>query len=517
MTRRDVLVVGAGPVGLVAACELARHGVPVRLIDRVSGPSQLPRAVGLHARTQDLLDTLGVIGRLSALGRQIATVEARDEHGLTLARLDLHGLPSRYRYVLDVTQRQTEAVLRERAAELGVAIEWGVELRDLRQDGVGVTVTLSSSSPSSPHSPQEQRARFGYLVGADGEHSTVRRLVGADLAGDSPSQRFVIADAEVEGERPTDGIVLVASPEGVAAAAPISADQVRLMFSVPPPHAGGPPITDPPTMDAVRELCARRFGGRLRLRKATWVAWYEARHGQVPHYRYGHTFLAGDAAHIPGPTGGHGMNIGMQDAFNLAWKLALVARGRAHPSLLDSYEAERHPVAARAIGNTLWSAQRASVVSPLGGEAVRRLALAAAGHLGPTATPWTSSLADLTVSYPDSPAVGWALSSGERSTAAPGSHLPPLAGLPTGPGHTVVLRCPDPSRTADLQDVLGSLGTVKSIVDLGKPVGDAVAAHYGVGEDGFVAIRPDDYVGYVAAPATTGALRTYLHDHLRAI
>jgi 2-polyprenyl-6-methoxyphenol hydroxylase-like FAD-dependent oxidoreductase len=506
MSRREVLVVGAGPAGLVTACELARHGVPVRLIDRLPGPDPATRAVGVHGRTQELLNSLGVIGRLNALGRQIATVEARDEHGLTLARIDLSGLPSRFRYLLDVTQPQVESVLRQRAAELGVSIEWGVELTELRQDAVAVDVTLSSAQG-------ERQGLFGFVVGADGEHSTVRRLLGVRLPTDPASEHFVMADADLDGDLRPDTVVLIASPDGVAGAFPLSADRVRLLFAAP----GQPGVEW--GVEQLRHLCADRFGGRLRLRSVDWLGSYDAHHGQVSQYQFGRTFLAGDAAHVHGPAGGQSMNGGMQDAFNLAWKLGLVARGKAHASLLRSYEAERYPVAARDIDN---AGDHSTIVgAALGSDAVRRLALAAAGHVGPRDGVWTGGLAELTVSYADSPAVGRHGVGVDVDAPAPGTHVPPLAELPDGPGHTVLLRCADPMKPAALQDVLGSLGTVKSIMDVRtmRPTAadDAVAAHYGIGSDGFVAIRPDGYIGYVAQPASTKALRTYLHDHLRAI
>jgi hypothetical protein len=230
------------------------------------------------------------------------------------------------------------------------------------------------------------------------------------------------------------------------------------------------------------------------------------------------------------------MNIGMQDAFNLAWKLALVARGRAHASLLDSYQAERHPVAARGIANAArltelrHGANPASAGHPpLGnptpgegvvhGETVRRLALAAIGQVGPDGQVWAENLSELAVSYPDSPAVGQDGTSPRG--VVPGTHAPPLADLPDGPGHTVLVRSPDPALPAALQDVLGGLGTVVSIVDSASmrstPPDEALAARYAIAADGFVAIRPDGYIGYMAVPASTSALRAYLHDHLRAI
>ena len=261
----------------------------------------------------------------------------------------------------------------------------------------------------------------------------------------------------------------------------------------------------------------------MRLGQPQWLTYFSARHGQVPRYRFGRVFLAGDAAHQHSPAGGPGMNTGMQDAFNLAWKLALVARGRAHPSLLDSYEAERHPVAARMVREATRLAGLTAAPAP-GGEALRRLALFAAGHVAPADRAWASDLSELAVRYPDSPAVGHGTRGHAWSGVQPGEYAPAVPGLLDRPGHTVLLASRDDSAAVAMRNALGNLGAVRSIVDLQESGagyagvdGDDVVRRYGMGADGFVAIRPDGYVGFVSSEVTPAALLTYLHDHLRAI
>lgn len=495
----EVLVVGAGPVGLTAACQLARLGVPVRVVDALERPTVESRAVGVHARSMEMLAALGVLDRLEARGRRIGALEMVDGRtGRTRARTDFTGVPSRHPYVLDVAQPDTEQVLTQRAAELGVTVERGVALTALTQDADGVDVTLRSSDG-------DRTARFGWVVGADGGHSTTRHLVGARLDGGFHGQHFAMADVDVESDLSTDTIRMFTHPDGMGMLFPLEDTRARIMFLVDAPHAGGP------TLDEMQALADVRTGGRVRLRNPRWLTYFEVHHAQVADYRHGRVFLAGDAAHIHSPAAAQGMNTGIQDAANLAWKLAMVARGRADEALLDTYHDERHPVGASVVATTTTLTNVGTATGPEA--AVRDVALFVLGHVRQIGATMAARTAEVTIGYRDS-ALSVQHGGRHRGGSRAGDHAPDPAGLPvavedllTRPGLLLLVRSADPAAAAALRGVLDDLGTV---VEVG-PGYDA----YGFGAEGMALIRPDGYLGLVADSADPDVLRRYLTDALR--
>ena len=375
----------------------------------------------------------------------------------------------------------------------------------------------------------EETTTVDWVVGSDGAHSTVRSLVGTALVGSFHGQHFVFADVDGETNLPKDALHMFAHRDGIAALFPMAGDRVRLLFEVPAPAPG-----TEPTLDDVQRLVDERLGSRLQVGSSHWLTYFEVHHGQVPRYRFDRVLLAGDAAHIHSPAGGQGMNTGMQDAANLAWKLALVAQRRADPSLLDSYETERYPIAASVVRMT--TAMTAAMTAHGVAGVIRGWALFAAGHTSTITDAAAARLAELTVGYPHSAIVGHAYSHHTRALH-PGAHAPEVPGLqgPDGdpvaigdllqqPGHLVLARSHDLDLITGLVNALGDLGTVFHVVDdrgqngavpnsLVDPGGELAKA-YGLGDDGFVAIRPDGYIGFLATPADPGALHRYLGEHL---
>ncbi|WP_367318922.1 FAD-dependent monooxygenase [Streptomyces sp. HUAS ZL42] len=375
----DVLIAGAGPVGLSAAAELRRYGVRCRLVDRL--PARLPyaKAVGIQPRTLEIWDRMGlartVLESAAVLRGQLTYVNGRER-----ARIDL-SLPPEVPYgFAALPQYETERILEEYVAGLGTVIERGTELLSFTQDEDGVTARLRTASGA------EEEVRAGHLIGCDGAHSVVRKGLGLSFEGAAFAEEYMLGDVEADWDVPhgygvrsshraEDG-----STDDVLVCIPLPGrGRYRMSMLVPPELStratgrgaeqgdgvahgleGGraPQLSH---LQAVVDRLAPRPAVLSRLR---WSSVFRISHRIVDRYADGRVFVAGDAAHIHPPTGAQGMNTGIQDACNLAWKLALVVRGEAGPALLASYDAERRPVGEEVVGRTVRHATRGMEADP---------------------------------------------------------------------------------------------------------------------------------------------------------
>jgi 2-polyprenyl-6-methoxyphenol hydroxylase-like FAD-dependent oxidoreductase len=334
MGAPDVVVVGAGPTGLMLACELALGGVSVRLLDERTDLPNVTRAFAVHARTLELLDARGLAEQV--LARGVPVYEVAPPGGATL---DLRELPTRFGMVLIVPQSGTERVLTARAEELGVEIVRGARVVGLAQDGDGVSVELAGGD----------RVRARYAVGCDGAHSTVRTRLGIDFVGKQYETHILLADVRLASP-PAETLFARTGPQGVVLFVPfgdgwfraIAWDRLREQA----------PLAEPVTLAEMRDAFGRIAGGDFGMSEMRWSSRFLSERRQARNYRSGRVFLAGDAAHVHSPLGGQGMNTGLGDAMNLGWKLASAVRGSAPPWLLDSYQAERHPVGASVLALT---------------------------------------------------------------------------------------------------------------------------------------------------------------------
>jgi hypothetical protein len=333
----------------------------------------------------------------------------------------------------------------------------------------------------------------------------------------------VLADVSAETDLSLDTTRMFAHPDGLSATFPMNGGRTRFMFQVAKPEPG-----TAPTLEQVQNLVDQRMGGQWKLTKSYWLTYFEIHHGQIPQYRSGHVLLGGDAAHIHSPAGGQGMNTGIQAAVNLSWKLALVSTGRAHADLLDSYQAERHPVGAAVIKQTNIMTE---VMAGSGAAAaqLRSIGLFLLGHSSALGDAIMSNLAEVTINYQTSPIVQ---DHGRHRAAAvhPGDHLSEVAGLahPDGtaaflgdllrrPGHVILLCGHDRAAAADLSRRIGDLGTVTPVVSDAASAApgalvDAAGAlgkQYGTGDNGIIVVRPDGYVGMIAHPADNDAFTAY--------
>ncbi|MCF0081753.1 rifampin monooxygenase [Streptomyces lomondensis] len=352
----DVIIAGGGPTGMLLAGELRLRGLHVVVLEKLAEPTGQTRALGLHVRSIEVLDQRGLLDRFLPLGTKYET-------GGFFAAI-MKPWPDRmdtaHSYVLGIPQTLTERLLTEHAAEAGAEIRRGCELVGLSQDQDGVTAELADGT----------RLRSRYLVGCDGGRSTVRKLLGVGFPGEPSRTETLLGEMEV-----------AASPEELAAVV-AEVRKTHFRFGTMPLENGAYRVivpaegvaedrAVPPTFEEFKRQLRAYAGTDFGVHSPRWLSRFGDATRLAERYRTGRVLLAGDAAHIHPPTGGQGLNLGLQDAFNLGWKLAAEVRGWAPEGLLDSYHAERHPVAAAVLDNT--RAQMQLLAPEPGPQAVRRL------------------------------------------------------------------------------------------------------------------------------------------------
>jgi 2-polyprenyl-6-methoxyphenol hydroxylase-like FAD-dependent oxidoreductase len=473
----DVAVVGAGPTGLMLAGDLARAGVSCAVFERRPERSGLTRAFAVHARTLEQLDARGVADQLVATGTPV-----RAARFLASAELDLSSLPSRFPYVLITPQYETERVLAGRARSMGADIRLGAEVTGLAQSPDGVEVTVRAGGQP------EHLVRAGYAVGADGMRSTVRQALGMPFPGKAVVRSVMLADVRLS--RPPPGtLALNATGEAFALIVPFGDGWYRVIAW----HRHDQPPEDAPvSLDELADVTRQALGADYGLHDPRWMSRFHSEERQVPRYRDGRVLLAGDAAHVHSPAGGQGMNTSIQDAANLGWKLAATVNGWAPDGLLDTYQAERHPVGRQVLRAT-GALLRIGLNWPPALVAARNL-LASAVTRTPFATRLLAgALSGLRISYP----------------APRGAH--PLTGkrvadLPLTDGR----RLYEALRGGRFLLAAGSGALPGGPVPGGPLPGDAAAGYPGRVDTVTVArpsgtialIRPDAYIAWAQGPVT---------------
>lgn len=416
--NQPVLVVGAGPVGLSAAVALAQSGVAVRIIDRLTVPTNQSRAAIVHARTLEHFERLGFVDDFLAAGVKVHGVAVYDGHGRLLTRPSLDGLPTAFSFMLGLEQFETERLLTARLLRVGVTIERGVELTGLEDAGDRVTVTLRNGESS------ETREDFAYVVGADGARSAVRAALGLHLEGETLDATWITADVKIDWDRDPGEAVSCLTPDGIAFIAAMNDGRWRVIVN---DHRLTPDEAANVTLADVQALVNSRLGAETPLRDAVWISAFGINTRLAPTMNRGRVFLAGDAAHVHSPIGGQGMNTGIQDALNLAWKLSLVLSGPADPALLDSYNAERHANTRRLLSGVGPLTKLANLRHPVAID-IRNHLIQLVSHLGLNRrAPVSVSMLD--VGYPDSPAVFESRQSRHARGPRAGERAPDAHGL----------------------------------------------------------------------------------------
>ncbi|WP_303311284.1 FAD-dependent monooxygenase [Hymenobacter sp. BT730] len=411
-----VLVVGAGPTGLMLALELVRHGITPRIIDARSGPSPLSRALVVHARTLELLDRHGLAETFVQQGLMVEGMNLR-VWGRVVAHVPLGQIGaslSPFPYLLVISQDQTERLLREALEAQGIRVEWNTELTTLTVDTEPKSVSAQLNRGN-----EVQTARFRFLVGCDGAHSATRKALQIRFPGGTYQQVFFVADTWVSGLAGNQGkkryLQVAVQPQKFYAFFPMPDQRTRIIGILP---EGVEPETA--TFEDVRPML--EAAEKLKVEQVFWFSTYKVHHRVADHFQQGPVFLAGDAAHVHSPAGGQGMNTGMGDAANLGWKLAAVLHRLAPSALLNTYSTERIPFAQKLVATTdrafsivTRPARLADIVRlrflPLVLPALARL---------PFIRKWAfRTVSQISIAYPDSP-----LSVGGASNADAGERLP---------------------------------------------------------------------------------------------
>lgn len=513
----DVLVVGAGPTGLMLANQLSRRGVRVLIIDRHAGPALQTRALGVQARTLEIYSQLGIVDRALELGKlgTGANIWAQGRH---MARVPLgeagRGLTP-YPFILILGQDDNERIMGEKLHELGVSVQWNTELVGLEQKPGRVAATLKM--------PDGLVRTFlaAWVTGCDGAHSAVRELSGITFPGAPYEHVFFVADTQVTGSMVPDEVNVYLWREGFHLLFPMRGkDHWRVVGIVPPDLRDTKDIG----FQAVIPSLRAEAGAGLSFKACSWFSTYRIHHRSAARFRDRRCFLLGDAAHIHSPVGAQGMNTGLQDAYNLAWKLALVIKGRAGAALLASYEDERIPVAQRLLHTTdrafrlvvsdSWLAGllRTQVLARIAAFAMRR--------------PWVQNIAFRTVSQigihyresgvseslpglPDgAPRAGDRFPWLRLKLRADGSVEDLFEALDDTHFNLIVVGHAPPREVSGL----GDLCRVRAIPD--DPGNDAELARAHIPRPSFYLVRPDGHVGLCGVRLDAAVVKRYAAGRL---
>ena len=323
----DALIVGAGPVGLTMAAELSRYGLSVRIIDKDSGRTDKSKAVVVWARTLELLDRTGagITQRFINTGLKAAhtNIFAGEEQ---IAQVDLSSVDTPYKFVLLIQQSETERLLEEHLTDLGARVERQVELKTFEQNSHIVTCTLAHADGS------EEKVEASWLIGCDGAHSLVRHQLGMSFEGSTMLNDWILADVHIDGLQGPPAGNIYWHTLGTLAVFPLAGTRYRVIADVGKSASNAIGEQRVPTLEEIQQVLDARGPKGLVANNPVWLSSFTINERKVSDYRAQRVFLAGDAAHVHSPAGGQGMNTGMHDAFNLAWKLSLASRGCVLPS-----------------------------------------------------------------------------------------------------------------------------------------------------------------------------------------
>lgn len=484
-----VLISGAGPVGLTLAVELTRYGVPVRIIDKAAGPTLTSKALVVWSRSLELLDRAGLVSAFLAAGMP-ASGAVLSSGERAIGRVEFGHMDGPYPYGLMIAQSETERLLTEHLAGQGIRVERQVELVGLDQDAASVRARLRHADG------REELVETPYLAGCDGAHSGVRHALDVPFEGHSLDTDWVLGDMIIDHVPvPEDKLAIYFHADGALVLFPMGGKRYRMVADIGPAKGARPAD---PTLEDLQALMDRRAAPGMVGRDPYWLSAFRINERKVADYRRGRVFLVGDAAHIHSPAGGQGMNTGMQDAFNLAWKLALVLAGKGSDHLLDSYSEERGAVGEQVLRNAGALTRMALLRNPLA-QAVRNFALSRVTRLDKVQRTMARRFGQQDIAYGRS----------RLSVTGPGAKHGgglPGAGDRVRPDSGPVGTGPVPRFTlfGGVEPVSAS-ALAERFPGLIDPVGRP-----GPADGGLWLVRPDGYVGLAAGAADLAGVERYL-------
>jgi 2-polyprenyl-6-methoxyphenol hydroxylase-like FAD-dependent oxidoreductase len=479
----QALIVGAGPVGLTMAAELARYGLDIRIIDKAPRATQTSKALVVWSRTLELMDRMGCTQAFLDAGLRGKGGTMRSG-GRVLGHMALEDVASAYNFALMIPQSETERLLTEHLQALGATVEREVELTGFTEAPGGIQAQLRHADG------REETVTTPWLIGCDGAHSAVRHGLGVAFPGQAQPDDWLLADVRLEGDgKPAgDEIAIYLHQTGPFVIFPIPGDRARVIGVIGKAESDHP--RPDPTLQDVQAMVDDRAGGGFRVTDPVWLTHFRINERKVAEYRHGRAFLMGDAAHIHSPAGGQGMNTGMQDAINLAWKLAMVVQGRASPALLDSYSPERSEVGQMVLRNATRLTDMATLANPAA-QAARNLALRVLLGFHAVRDKMAQTMSEIEIGYPGSPLSDGPLA-GERWAPQHYDGAPPGAGQEP----RFVLYAADSENAEALVARFPSL--VESVVRRpDEPLRVLI-------------VRPDGYVGFSAEEADWDGAEDYL-------
>ncbi len=486
----DVLIVGAGPVGLVAAAELARYGVKVRIVEKTTHGTDQPKALFLWSRTLELLDRSGCGAPLVAAGHKV-TAGSIIAGNKPMGRVDFSEVNSPHPYALTQPQAETEHLLEAHLGNFGIRVEHGVELVSFTESATDVSTRLRHADGT------EETVASQWLIGCDGGNSKVREILGVPFTSHEQKSGWLLADVHVSGlGYPPAELVSFWHEEGFLGFFPRAEGVYRIIADLP---VGDDQSPAHPSLADVQRIVDTRGPGNVTVSEPTALSAFHIDERNVREYRKGRVFLAGDAAHLHNPAGGQGMNMGIHDAVNLAWKLALVTRGICGPRrLLESYNAERHAATDQVFTNV----GRLTAISVLKNPVVQVTRNAFGSvlfGLAPARRAIADTLTEVSIGYEHSPLNG----SEDRSFPGPGpgERMPPREGeTPYGAGGTPRFAlCADPG--VEVNELL------ETYPDLLEPT-----LRPPIGRRCIWLVRPDGYVAAVALDPDANIIANYLES-----
>ena len=478
MIDTDVLIVGAGPVGLFLANECARRGLRWRLIEAGESQSVYSKALAIFPRTLEIFDMAGVVSPFLEIANRVTFV-AIMTHGRTLAKINFAPQESPYPFVAMVPQDVTEKLLVEELRRKGGAVEYETTFISAEQLEDRVNVTLNRKG-------QATKLSASFVVGCDGAHSAVRHLLNLPFEGAIYEASFMLADAQTNETLPADELQLCPSEFGPLAIFPMGATRRRIVATIQNPEG------EAPSLDLVQKILAQRAPKGIEALALYWSSYFQIHHRQVAQLCVRRIFIAGDAAHIHSPFGGQGMNTGLQDVWNLVWKLDLFLRGHGNQKLLDSYGAERRPVIKEVL-QTTHSLTKIMGSSNKAAQTVRNILIPVVARLPQFQRKFVRNLSELGIAYQGSPIVE---GSGERYFDAS------LRGG-KGIGSRFLLVIGDNTDSSVSESAKQLAASLGEIVEVRLARGESVTL-----------VRPDGYVAYVMNSrervAALGSLRSVL-------